>query len=451
MEVSKENKMGTMPEGKLLINMSVPIMISMLIQALYNVVDSWFVSMVSTDAFAAVTLAFPIQMLIISVSVGTGVGINSLISRRLGEHKFSEADAAAENGIFVCVLSGIAFALFGAFFSEKFIAAFTNSPDVIKMGADYLRICTIFSFGVFVQLAMERIMQATGNSFYNMIVQGTGAIINIVLDPIFIFGLFGMPKLGVAGAAIATVIGQIAAMLFGLYVNIKKNDKININMRHFRPSGKAIKDIYIVGIPAIIMQSITSLLTIGLNKILMMFSQSAVSVYGAYFKLQNFIFMPVFGLTNGMIPIVGYNFGARKRKRIVKTIKLGVIVSVAIMFAGTILFQIMPENLLLIFNADSEMLEIGTPALRIISTSFMFAGVSIVFSAVFQAMGKAVYSLLISITRQLLVILPVAYIMSKLFGLSFVWTAFPIAEFIALIMSILMYMRLHKKYIKTLD
>lgn len=451
MELSKENKMGTMPEGKLLVNMSVPIMISMLVQALYNVVDSWFVSMVSTDAFAAVTLAFPIQLLMISVSVGTGVGVNSLISRRLGEERFKQADAAAENGIFLCILSSIVFAIFGLFFSEIFIGSFTTNPNVLKMGTDYLRICTIFSFGIFVQVAMERIMQATGNSFYNMIVQGTGAIINIVLDPIFIFGLFGMPKLGAMGAAIATVIGQIVAMAFGLYVNIKKNDKININMFKFRPSLKITKEIYAVGIPSMVMQSITSVLTIGLNKVLMTFSQSAVSVYGAYFKLQSFIFMPVFGLTNGMIPIIGYNYGAKNKKRILKTIKLGLIVSVLIMLVGMISFQIVPDRLLLIFNADAEMIEIGIPALRIISTSFVFAGISIVYSCVFQAVGKAGYSLIISIIRQLLVILPVAYIMAKILGLSFVWTAFPIAEFIALIMSIIMYLRLYRKYIKTID
>lgn len=451
MEVSKENKMGTMPEGKLLINMSVPIMISMLIQALYNVVDSWFVSMVSTDAFAAVTLAFPIQMLMISISVGTGIGINSLISRRLGEQKFNEADAAAENGIFLCILSSIVFAIFGIFFAKSFIGGFTSNQDVLKMGTDYLRICTIFSFGVFVEVAMERIMQATGNSFYNMVVQGTGAIINIVLDPIFIFGLFGMPKLGAMGAAIATVIGQIAAMTFGLYINIKKNDKVNINMFHFRPNLKIIEHIYAVGVPSMVMQSIASVLTIGLNKILMTFSQSAVSVYGAYFKLQSFIFMPVFGLTSGMIPIIGYNYGAKNKKRILKTIKLGLIIAVLIMLIGMIGFQIAPDKLLLIFNADAEMIEIGMPALRIISLSFVFAAISIVYSAVFQAVGKAVYSLIISVVRQLVVILPVAYVMAKFFGLSFVWTAFPIAEIVALIMSIVMYLRLYRKYIKTID
>ena len=442
--------MGTMPEGKLIINMSVPIMISMLIQALYNVVDSWFVSMLNTDAFAAVTLAFPIQMLMISVGTGTGVGINSLISRRLGERKFKEANASAENGIFLSILSGIIFALFGIFFAEQFIASFTDNPDVIKMGKEYLEICTVFSFGMFVQICMERIMQATGNSFYNMIVQGLGAIINIVLDPIFIFGLFGVPKMGVAGAAIATVIGQIIAMIAGLYVNIKKNDKISINMFKFRPNFRAIAEIYIVGIPAIIMQSISSVLTIGLNKILMNFSQSAVSVYGAYFKLQNFIFMPVFGLTNGMIPIVGYNYGAKYKDRIVRTVKIGVMISVSIMFLGMLLFQLLPAKLLLIFNADSEMLEIGTPALRIISISFMFAGVSIVLSSVFQAIGKAYYSLIISVIRQLIVILPVAYFMARFLGLSFVWTAFPIAEFIALILSTIMYVKVYKKYIKNL-
>ena len=447
MELSKENKMGTMSEGKLLMNMSIPIMISMLIQALYNIVDGLFVAKVSENAFNAVSIAFPIQMLIISVGLGTGIGMNSLISRRLGEKRFDEANLAAENGIFLCILSAIIFAIFGAFFSEKFINIFTDNIEIVRMGTNYLKICTVFSFGVFVQLALERIMQATGNSFYNMVIQSVGAITNIILDPIFIFGLLKFPKLGITGAAIATVIGQIIAMILGLYIIIKKNDKIELRIKGFKPNINIIKEIYIVGIPSMIMQSITSVMTIGLNKILSNFSQDAVSVFGAYFKFQSFIFMPVFGLTSGMIPIVGYNFGAKQKKRIVKTINLSIIASVSIMIIGLIIFQIIPDQLLKIFNIN---LEIGIPALKIISISFIFAGVNIVFSCVFQAIGKAFYSLIISLIRQLIVILPVAFIMAKLFGLTYLWTAFPIAEIIALIITLIIYTNIYKKYIKNL-
>ena len=316
METRKENKMGVMPVGKLLINVSLPMMISMFVQALYNVVDSIFVAQVGDSALAAVSLAFPVQMLMVAVSVGTGVGINSLLSRRLGEKRFDDANKAATNGVFLCVASSVVFALFGLFFATPFFRAFTADETIVQMGVQYLSICTIFSLGVFVQVAMERILQATGVTIYNMLMQGAGAITNIILDPILIFGWFGLPAMGVAGAAIATVIGQFVAMGLGILFNIKKNHEVSMSFKGFKPDGRIIGEIYKVGVPSIIMQAIGSVMNIGMNKILIMFNATAVNVFGVYFKLQSFIFMPVFGLTNGMIPIVGYNYGARKKERI---------------------------------------------------------------------------------------------------------------------------------------
>lgn len=446
MEERKENKMGTMPVNRLLVSMSVPIMISMLVQALYNIVDSIFVAKYSVNGLTAVSLAFPVQSLMIAFSVGTGAGINSLLSRRLGEGRHKEANSAATNGIFVCACSAVAFAIFGAIFSNLFFHAFTQNEEVIRMGTEYLFICTVFSFGAFIQIAAERVLQATGNTIYTMITQGTGAIINIILDPIFIFVL----KFGVAGAAVATVIGQIVAMAFALYLNHKKNHYVSISFRKFRPEWTTIKDIYRVGIPAIVMQAITSVMTVGLNKILIVFSEAAVSVFGIYFKLQSFIFMPIFGLTNGMIPIVGYNFGAAKKKRIMDTTRLALIASACIMLLGTLMFQLLPVPLLKMFNADADMLAIGVPALRTISISFIFAGVAIVFSSVFQALGNGVLSLAMSLARQLVVILPVAFIFSIQFGLDAVWFAFPISELVSCGMSILMFRSLYNKRLKHL-
>ena len=450
MEQHTENKMGVMPVNKLLINMSVPIMISMLVQAMYNIVDSIFVAQVSENALAAVSLAFPVQSLIIAVSVGTGVGINSLLSRRLGERRYEDANAAATNGVFLSLLSGLVFALFGFFFCKPFFAAFTKDAEIIRMGTEYLSICTIFSFGVFMQVAAERIMQATGNTLYNMYTQGLGAIINIVMDPILIFGWIGFPKMGVAGAAVATVLGQIIAMIAGLWLNIKKNKYVHMSFKHFKPDWRIIKEIYIVGIPSIIMQSIVSVLTVGLNKILALFSATAISVFGVYFKLQSFVFMPVFGLTNGLIPIVAYNYGAQKKQRIIDTIKLGCILSVSIMVLGTVIFQVFPEWLLLLFQASEDMLGIGVPALRIISTSFAFAGLCIILSSVFQAMGNAMLSLILSVTRQLVVLLPVAFLFAKLWGLNALWLSFPISECVSTALCLLLYRHSYHTHIQTL-
>lgn len=431
-----ENKMGVMPINKLLIGMSLPMMVSMLVQALYNVVDSIFVSKVNDAAFTALSLAFPIQNLMIAVSAGTCIGINALLSRRLGEKKYEEANKAAINGIFLALVSSVVFAIFGFTLAEKFFIMQTDDPEIIKYGTQYLSICTIFSFGIFLQMTFERLLQSTGKTVYNMFTQSTGAIINIILDPILIFGLFGFPRLEVIGSAIATVIGQVIAMLLTLYFNLAKNQEIKLKFLGFRPHLKTIGTIYAVGVPSIIMQSIGSVMVFCLNKILISFTPVAVAVFGAYFRLQSFIFMPIFGLINGMIPIVAYNYGAKNKKRIVDTIKLTALLAVGIMTIGVLLFQLIPEQLLSIFHASEDMILMGIPALRIISLAFIFAGFGITASSVFQALGNGVHSMIISIARQLVVILPIAFIFSQLFGLSAIWWCFPIAEIVSLLLCI---------------
>lgn len=444
----KENKMGVMPVPKLLLTMSLPMIISMLVQAMYNVVDSIFVSKIGENALTAVSLAFPIQTLIIAVSAGTGVGINALLSRSLGEKKFEEANKAAVNGIFLSIISAIVFAVFGLVGAGLFFRTQTDIPEISTYGTQYLTICTVLSIGIFMQVTMERLLQSTGNTFYTMITQGIGAIINIILDPILIFGLFGLPRLEVAGAALATVTGQIIAMLLGIFFNVKKNKEISISFRKFRPNKRTIGIIYRVGVPAIIMQAIGSVMTFSINKILLLFSPTAVSVFGVYFKLQSFIFMPVFGLNNGMIPILAYNYGARNKKRIMHTIRLSDFVAVGIMIVGLVIFQLFPKQLLLLFNASQHMLEIGIPALKIISLSFIFAGFCIVTMSVFQAFGDGISSLIVSVTRQLIFIIPIAYLFAKNFGLHAVWWAFPIAEVASVVLSIIFFKRLYKKALK---
>lgn len=442
---TKENKMGSMPIHTLLLNMAIPMMISMMVQALYNIVDSLFVSRISENALTAVSLAFPIQNLMIAIATGTGVGINALLSRSLGENNQKEANEAAKNGIFLAFLSSIVFFFFGLFGSGFFFHTQTDISEIIEGGTLYLQICTMLSFGIFGVITFERLLQATGRTLYSMITQTTGAVINIILDPIFIFGLFGMPKLGVAGAALATVIGQIASCILAAVINVKKNKEISLEMKNFRPNLDTIKKIYAVGIPSIIMASISSVMTFGINKILMVFSSTATAVFGIYFKLQSFIFMPVFGLNNGMIPIIAYNYGAQKRKRITQTIRLSVIYATIIMILGFFIFQIFPNKLLMMFDASEHMFSIGIPALRIISASFIFAGVSIVLSTVFQAVGKGMSSLIISLVRQLIILLPLAYILSNI-SLDAIWIAFPISELLALLVSILfLYQTYHQK------
>lgn len=447
----QENKMGTMPINKLLISMSLPMIISMLVQAMYNVVDSIFVSRLGEDALVAVSLAFPIQNLMIAVAVGTSVGINALLSRCLGEKKFKEANLCALNGVFLAVLSYIVFAIFGFIFAERFFVGQTSNPQIIKYGTQYLFVCTVFSFGMFLQIIMDRLLQSTGRTFYNMITQGTGAIINIILDPILIFGLFGFPRLEVTGAAIATVAGQIVGMTLSIIFNIKVNKDIHLTIKGFKPHLETIKKIYAVGLPSIIMQSITSVMTFGINKILIMFTSTAVSVFGVYFKMQSFVFMPVFGLNNGMVPIVAYNYGAKKKKRIIQTVKMSIVIATGIMLFGFAIFQIFPSQLLKMFNATDDMLTIGTYALRIISISFIFAGFCIILLSVFQALGHGMLSLIVSLIRQLVVILPVAFILAKLGGLHAVWYAFPIADIFSVTFSIIFLRKIYHTTIKNLE
>lgn len=443
----KENKMGVMPVNKLLMNMSLPMMISMLVQALYNVVDSIFVSRIDENALTAVSMAFPIQSLMIALGAGTGVGVNALLSRSLGEKDYDRVNKAAGNGIFLAGINYLIFLLVGILVTTPFYLSQTKDAQILSYGQQYLTIICCCSFGMYGQFIFERLLQSTGRTFYTMITQSIGAIINIILDPIFIFGYFGIPKMGVAGAAIATVIGQIVAGTIALVINIKKNDEIQLKVKGFRPDGKTIARIYEVGIPSIIMQAIGSVMTYGMNRILIIFSSTAVAVFGVYFKLQSFIFMPVFGLNNGMVPIIAYNYGAGKKDRLIKTLKLSIIYAVGLMLLGVIIFQLFPAPLFALFDASETMLAIGIPALRIISLSFIFAGFCIVCGSLFQALGNGVYSMVVSIARQLLVLLPVAYLLSLSGKVEAVWWAFPIAEIVSLSLTVFFMFRINRKVI----
>lgn len=444
---TKENKMGVMPIDKLIISMSLPIMISMLVQALYNIVDSIFVAKISEDALTAVSMAFPIQNLMIAVGAGTAVGVNALLARSLGEKDYDRVNKIAENAVFLVVLSYAAFLLIGLFLVEPFYRSQTDIESIIKYGKDYMVVVCCFSFGIFTQLMFERMLQATGKTIYTMITQSVGAVINIILDPILIFGLFGMPKLGVTGAAVATIIGQIAAGIMAAAINHLKNHEVNINMLGFRPSGHIIKMIYGIGVPSIVMQAIGSVMNYGMNVILISFSSTATAVFGVYFKLQSFVFMPAFGFNNGVIPVIAYNYGAGSRERVVKTMKHSVAYIMGLLFVGLIVFQAIPEPLLRLFEASDNMLALGVPALRIISLSFIFAGFCIACGSAFQALGKAVYSMIVSVARQLIVLLPVAYMLSKLGNVDYVWWAFPIAEIMSLAMTVIFLIILNKKVI----
>jgi putative MATE family efflux protein len=450
MEQMKENKMGTKPMFGLIVSMSLPAMFSMLVQALYNVVDSYFVAQLSSQAFTAVSLAFPVQMLMSAVAVGTSIGINSVVSRRLGEGNKDKASKAATHGLFLALISGAVFALIGILFTKSFFNVFTSDPTIRSMGSTYTYIVTILSVGIFMQINIEKTLQATGNMIYPMLFQLSGAITNIILDPIMIFGLLGFPKLGVAGAAIATVIGQFVAMIFSIIIVEVKNHDVHISFKGFRFEWHTIRDIYAVGIPSIIMQSIGSFIITAMNAILISFSEAAVNVLGVYFKLQSFIFMPVFGLTHGVMPILGYNYGAKNRKRVLSAWKIGVIIAVAIMACGTILFLTIPDKLLLIFNADEEMLRIGVVAFRLISICFIPAAIGILSSSLFQAIGMGTKSLIISILRQLVVLLPAAYLFAKFGGVTYVWLAYPLAEIAALIVAIIIVISVFRKNINTL-
>ncbi len=451
-QVKQENKMGTMPEGRLLFSMSLPMMISMLVQAMYNVVDSIFVSRIGENALTAVSLAFPLQTLLIAIGAGTGVGVNSLLSKSLGEKDYEKANRTAMNGIFLYFLSYLLSAVIGILAVRPFYASqIKDAPiEIMEMGVQYLTIVMVASFGLYTQFIFERLLQATGRTFFSMVSQLTGAIINIVLDPILIFGWFGLPKMGVAGAAVATVIGQIAGGVVALIYNLKKNSDITLSLKGFRPDGKIIATIYKVGFPSIIMQSIGSVMTYGMNLILVGLSSTAAAVFGVYFKLQSFFFMPVFGLNNGIIPIVAFNYGARNKRRMIRTIKWGMLIAFCFLFAGFIVFETVPETLLLMFDASENMLAIGTRALRIIAFHYLIAWFCIVAGSVFQAVGNGMYSLYVSVARQLVVLLPTAYILAKLGGLDLIWWSFPIAELMSCLISTICLVLTVKKVINPL-
>ncbi|MFR1190296.1 MAG: MATE family efflux transporter [Oscillospiraceae bacterium] len=435
-ETLRENKMGTMPENKLLLSMAVPMMISMLVQALYNIVDSIFVSRICEDALTAVSMAFPWQNIIISIAVGFGVGINALLSRALGQKNAERVNQVAVNGLLLALLSYLLVLVAGLIGIRAYMRAQTGIESIVQYGITYLNICVLCSFGVFCEITFERFLQATGRTVYSMVTQLAGAITNIILDPILIFGLLGFPKMGIAGAAWATVIGQCVGAVVAVTLNHFKNPEVHLHLRHIRPNGRLMREITAISIPSIIMSCISSLTCFVMNMILIAYSSTAVAVFGVYFKLQSFVFMPVFGLNNGMVPIIAYNYGAQKPERIHKTIRFGMVYAVVIMLLGFLVFQLIPKELLLMFDASDAMLEMGAPALRIMSLAFVFAGIGIVCSSACQAFGYSVYSMLISIARQIVVLIPAAYLLSLSGVLRSVWFAFPIAEVASLLLSL---------------
>ena len=443
-ETLRENKMGTMPENQLLLSMAVPMMISMLVQALYNIVDSIFVSRICEDALTAVSMAFPWQNIVIAIAVGFGVGINALLSRALGQKNAERVNQVAINGLLLALLSYLLVLVAGLIGIRAYMRTQTDIESIVNYGITYLNICILCSFGVFIEITFERFLQATGRTIYSMITQLAGALTNIILDPILIFGLLGFPKLGIAGAAWATVIGQCVGAVVAVTLNHFKNPEVHLRLRHIRPNGRLMGEITAISIPSIIMSCISSLTCFVMNMILIAYSSTAVAVFGVYFKLQSFVFMPVFGLNNGMVPIIAYNYGAQKPDRIHKTIRLGMAYAVAIMAVGLLVFQLIPKQLLLMFDASDAMLEIGAPALRIMSLAFVFAGVGIASSSACQAFGYSVYSMLISIARQIVVLIPAAYLLSLAGVLRNVWFAFPIAEVVSLLLS-LMFLRITLK------
>ena len=452
-----DNKMGVMPVNRLLLNMALPMVFSMLMQALYNVVDSIFVARIvddtvagsaGTSALVAVGLAFPFQQLIMAVGIGTGVGMNALLSRALGAGDKETVNKAAVNGLFLEVCSAAVFFLIGLFFAEPLIRSQGGEGLSLEYGTQYLRIVCMCSIGVYLQMTFERTLQATGKTFYSMIAQMIGAVINIIMDPILIFGYFGFPEMKVAGAAVATIFGQLVAATVAIIFNIKKNPEVSLRLKGFRPDRHIIAKIYSVGLPSIIMQSIGSVMTYCMNRILTTLNVDAVAVFTVYYKLQSFFFMPLFGLNNGMVPIIAFNYGARKRKRMTKTIRLSMMYGFIMTFLGFLAFEIIPDRLLLLFDTgDASLLTLGVPALRIIGTHFLLAWFCIVSGSVFQALGNGVYSLIVSVARQLVVLLPVAYLLARIGGLDLIWWCFPIAELMSLVCSAGFLIAINKKII----
>lgn len=452
----KENKMATMPVNKLLLSMAVPMMLSMLVQSLYNIVDSIFVAQIDPagdlikPAFTSISLVFPLQSFLISIGSGLGVGINALLSRYLGAKDSDGVNKTALNGLCLVFCGYLIFLLIGIFGVHTFMSFQTTDAKTIQYGTDYLRVICIFSFGMYAQMTFERLLQSTGKTMFSMVTQMTGAIINIILDPILIFGLFGMPRLEMMGAAIATVIGQITAACLAIFFNLKFNTEIPFDIKGFRPNFHTITKILYIGVPSILMASIGSVMTLGMNKILIGFSSIAVAVFGAYFKLQSFIFMPVFGLNNGMVPIVAFSLGARNKERLIKTVKYSMLYAFILMLIGFSIFQLMPDKLLLMFNADENMLSMGVPALKTISFSFLVAGFCIILLSVFQALGNGILSMFVSFARQLVFLLPSAYLLSKTGNVNNVWFAFLIAEVASVSLSVLGFRHMYKKVISKL-
>lgn len=440
-------KMGEMPMHKLFLSMSVPLIVSMLVQALYNIVDSIFVSWICEDALTAVSLVAPIQNLMIAVASGTGVGVNALISRKLGQNRADEANAVANNGIFLAICSYVVFLIVGLTCSRPFMLLQTDIESIVDYGTTYMTIVMALSIGMFGQMTIERLLQATGNTVFPMITQMSGAIINIIFDWILIFGVGPFPELGVAGAAYATIFGQCVALVMGVIFNAKYNKEIRLSVRMMRPQGALIKEIYKIGIPSIIMVSIGSVMTFGMNKILMGFTSTATAVFGAYFKLQGMVFMPLFGMNSAVVPIVGYNYGAGNKKRIRQVYKIGCIYGCIFMWVGFAAFQLIPKQLLTFFNASENMMDIGVQALRIASLIFIFAGISVVSGGVFQGAGKSMYSMIVSFIRQLIVLLPAAFILSRFGNLTLVWFAIPLSEFVGFAVTLI----LMRKLMKNLD
>ena len=449
--MTKENKMGVMPVKKLIVTMSLPMMLSMMVQALYNVVDSIFVSQICEEALTAVTLAFPMQNLMIAMASGTGVGVNALLSRSLGEKRFDKADGAANTSLLLTLFNYAIFLIIGIFFAGKFIASQTQNPLIREYGNTYLSIICCLSIGLFFQISLERLLQSTGRTIYSMISQATGAVINIIFDPLFIFGIGPFPEMGVAGAAYATIMGQVIACIIGLFCNLRFNKDITLSIKEIlHPDLEIVKEIYYVGVPSILMMSIGSIMTYMMNRILEEFSSTATAVFGVYFKLQSFFFMPVFGLNNGLIPVLAYNYGAKRKDRIMEALKFAIFLAVSIMIIGMLTFLAIPQALLGLFAASEDMLKMGVPALRIIALSFPLAGLCIAMGSVFQAFSRSIYSLVISVGRQLVVLIPVAWLLSKTGVLDLVWCAFPIAELSSLLLSSYFFRKLYKETVANL-
>jgi len=448
-----ENKMGTMPLTKLLINMALPMVVAMIVQALYNVVDSIYVSRISESAVTALSLAFPVQNIMIGFATGIGVGVNALLSKSLGEGDQNTANRTAGNGFFLVAVATVLFALFGIFGTRPFFAMQSDVAETVNGGTVYTTICCCFALGIFVEVLGERLLQSSGRTVFTLITQGTGAVLNIILDPLFIFGVprLGIQPMGIAGAAVATVIGQWVAAILALIFNLKCNPDVQFSLKNLIPSKRVVGKILTVGVPSIIMVAVGSVMNFSMNQILQGFSETATSVFGIYFKLQSFFFMPLFGLNNGTVSIVAYNYGARKPARITGTLKRSCTMALCVMIIGLVVFQLVPDMLLSIFNPSEEFLRIGRSALRQISWAFPMAAIGIALTAGFQALGNGSYSTIVSLCRQLLVLLPVAYLLSLTGEVNNVWWAYPIAEIVSLGVTLLLFLRIYRRKIKPLS